>query len=107
MYQIWLRIKNYRSFVCYLRWCRWKKIDIRHDSSEKSSTTKINQHAVCVYLLFTNSSFVSNRYENDYYWGKYSIKNVSKDLKQHTTKIMKCEKLKMISLTDEINKWTI
>ena len=44
-----------------------KKIDIRHDSSEKSSTTKINQHAVCVYLLFTNSSFVSNRYENDYY----------------------------------------
>lgn len=84
-----------------------KKTDIRHDSSEKSSTTKLNQHAVCVYLLFTNSSFDSNRYENGYYWGKYSIKNISKDLKQHTPKIMKCEKLKMISLTDEINKWTV
>ena len=44
-----------------------KKIDIRHDSLEKSSTTKLNQHAVCVYLLFTNSSFDSNRYKNDYY----------------------------------------
>ena len=76
-----------------------KKIDIRHDSLEKSSTTKLNQHAVCVYLLFTNSLFDTNRYKNDYYWGKYSIKNIPKDLKQHTTKIMKCEKLKMISLT--------
>ena len=84
-----------------------KKIDIRHDSLEKSSTTKLNQHAVCVYLLFTNSSFDTNRYKNDYYWGKYSIKNIPKDLKQHTTKIMKCEKLKMISLTGEINKWTV
>ena len=44
-----------------------KKIDIRHDSLEKSSTTKLNQHAVCFYLLFTNSSFDTNRYKNDYY----------------------------------------
>ena len=41
-----------------------------HNNSEKLSTTKINEHTVSGYSLFTQCSFDRTKNELDYYRGK-------------------------------------
>ena len=64
------------------------KIDICHNNPEKSSTTKINNHAVSGYSLFTNCSFDTAKNKLDHYRGKDCMEMFCKDLKKHATKII-------------------
>ena len=52
----------------------FKKIDTCHNNPEKSSTTKINKHAVFGYLLFMHCSFDATKNKHNYYRGKNCIK---------------------------------
>ena len=63
------------------------KIDTCHSNPEKSSTTKINKHAGSGCSLFTHYSFDSTENNHDFYRGKDCMKNFSRDLKKHVTKI--------------------
>ena len=59
-------IKN--SFIFYVDIeSLLEKIDTCHSNPEKSSTTKINKHAICGYSLFTYCSFdtIKNKYDYD------------------------------------------
>ena len=80
-----------------------EKMSSHHNNSEKSSTTKINKHIPSGYSLFTQCSFDATKSKLDCYRGKHCMKNFSKDLKAHATKIISYEK-KMILLTHEENK---
>ena len=81
-----------------------EKMDTCYDSSEKSSTTKINKHAPSGYSLFTHCSF--NKAENkiDYYRGEDCMKKFCADLREHVTKIINYEKEEMIPLTKREEK---
>ena len=74
-----------------------EKIDTWHNNSEKSSTAKIYIHTACGYLLFTHCLFDSNKNKHNYH---------SEDSREHATKIINCEKLKMPPLTKEDKKKT-
>ena len=65
-----------------------EKMSSRHNNSEKSSTTKINKHIPSGYSLFTQCSFDATKSKLDCYRGKHCMKNFSKDLKAHATKII-------------------
>ena len=65
---------------------------------------KTNKHTVSGYLLFTHCSFDRAKSKLGYYGGKDCMKNLCKNLKEHTIKIISYEKKEMISLaTEEIN----
>ena len=68
-----------------------EKINTCHNNPEKSSTTKTNSQTPC-YSLFTHSSFDATKNKLSYYRGKDCMKNFSKDLRKHVTKIIDCEK---------------
>ena len=66
-----------------------------------SSTTKINKHTPSGYSRFTYCSFDKSKNKLNYYRGKDCMKKFSKDLREHATKIIDCEKKKMIPLRAE------
>ena len=87
--------------------CLPEKINTFHNDPEKSSTTKINKHTVSGYSLFTCSSFDTKEKKLDCYRGEDSLKKFCKDLKEHITKTINCEKKKMIPLTKKKRKCMI
>ena len=76
-----------------------EKMDTCFDSSEKSSTTKINKHTPSGYSLFTHCSFNKAKNKIDYYRGEDCMKKFCLDLREHVTKIINYEKEEMIPLT--------
>ena len=71
-----------------------EKIDKCYSNPEKSSTTKINQHAASGYSLFTHCSFDATKNNHNYYRGKDCMKYICKDLRKHAEKIISYEKKK-------------
>ena len=67
----------------------------------ESSTTKINKYTPSGYLIFTSCSFDELRNKLNYYRGKDCMKKFCKDLKEHATRIINYEKIKIIPLTKE------
>ena len=67
----------------------------------ESSTTEINKHAPSGYSIFTHCSFDESKNKLNYYRKDDCMKNFSKDLREHVTKIINYEKKKMIPLTTE------
>ena len=76
-----------------------EKMSTCQNNPNESSTTEINKHAPSGYSLFTHCSFDKTKNKLDYYRGKDCMKNLSKDLREHATKIINYEKKKMIPLT--------
>ena len=70
-----------------------------YNNPEESSTTEINKHTPSGYSLFTHCSFDKTKNKLDYYRGKDCMKKFCKNLREHATKIINCEKKKMIPLT--------
>ena len=82
-----------------------EKMSTCHSPPEKSSTIKINEHTPSGCSLFTHCSFDLTKNKLDCYRGKTCMERFSKDVKQHTTKIIIYEKKNaMIPLIDEENK---
>ena len=77
----------YADLVCLL-----EKMNICHNNSEKSSTTKINKHTPSVYSFFTHCSFDTTENKLDYCRGKNCMRNFCLDLREHATKIINYEK---------------
>ena len=71
------------------------------NNPNESSTTEINKHTPSGYSLFTHCSFDKTRNKLDHYRGKDCMKKFSIDLREHATKIINCEKKKIIPLTTE------
>ena len=57
-----------------------------YDSSEKSSTTKVNKHTSSGYSLFTYCSFDETKNKLSHDRGKNCMKNFCLDLKKHAKK---------------------
>ena len=72
-----------------------------HNNPKKSPTTKINKYTPCRYSLFPHCSFDTTKNKLDYYRGNNCMKNFCFDLKEHATKIINYEKIKMIPLIKE------
>ena len=71
-----------------------EKMNTYHNNPKESSTTKMNKHTASGYSLFTNCSFDTTKNKLDYYRGKNCMKNFSRDLKEHATKMINYEKKK-------------
>ena len=78
-----------------------EKINTCYNNPEESSTTKINHHTPSGYSIFTHCSFDKSKNKLNYYRGEDCMKRFCKDLKEHATKIINCEKKDMIPLTKE------
>ena len=81
--------------------CLLEKIDTCYNNPEESSTTKINRHTPSGYSIFTHCSFDKSKNKLNYYRGEDCIKRFCKDLKEHATKIINCEKKVIAPLTKE------
>ena len=79
--------------------CLLEKMSPCHNNPKESSTTEINKHVPSGYSLFTHCSFDKTKNKLNYYRGKDCMKKFCKDLREHATKIINCEKKKMIPLT--------
>ena len=76
-----------------------EKISTCQNNPNESSTTEINEHTPSGYSLLTHCSFDKSKNKLDYYRGKDCMKKFCKDLREHATKIINCEKKKMTPLT--------
>ena len=72
--------------------CLLEKIDTCYNNPEKSSTTKISRHTPSGYSIFTHCSFEKSKNKLNDYRGEDCMKIFRKDLKEHVTKIINCEK---------------
>ena len=72
----------------------FEKISTCRNNPKKSSTTKINKHALSSCSLFTHCSFDTSKNRLDYYRGEDCMKNFCLNLKEHETKIIIYEKKK-------------
>ena len=81
--------------------CLLEKMSTCQNNPNESSTTEINKHIPSGYTLFTHCSFDKSRNKLNPYRGKDCIKKLCKELREHATKIINCEKKKMIPLTTE------
>ena len=81
--------------------CLLEKINTCYNNPESSSTTKINKHAPSGYSIYTHCSFDKSKNKLNYYRGEDCMKRFCKDLKEHATKIINCEKKVMDLLTKE------
>ena len=81
--------------------CLLEKMSTCINNPNESSTPKINKHTPWVYSIFTRCSFDKSKNKLNYYRGKDCMKNFSKDLREHASKIINYEKKKMIPLTTE------
>ena len=85
------------SFVVYVDLeCLLEKISACQNNPNESSTTEINKHIPSAYSIFTHCSFDRAKNKLNHYRGKDCMKKVSKDLREHATKIINFEKKKMI-----------
>ena len=71
------------------------------NNPNESPTTKINKHTSSGYSIFTHCSFDKSKKKLNYCRGKDCMKKFSKDLREHSSKIIDYEKEKMILLTAE------
>ena len=69
-------------------------MDTCHGNPEKSSTAKKYEHKASGYSVFTHCSFDTAKNKLDCYRGKDCMENFCKDLKEHATKTINCEKKK-------------
>ena len=76
--------------------CLLEKMSTCQNNPNESSTTEINKHTPSGYSIFTHCSFDQSKNKLDHYRGKDSMKKFSKDLREHTMKIINHEKKKMI-----------
>ena len=74
--------------------CLLEKINTCYNNPEESSTTKINKHNPSGYSIFTHCSFDKSKNKLNYYRGEDCMKTFCEDLREHTTKIINCEKKK-------------
>ena len=81
--------------------CLLEKMSTCINSPNESTTTKINKHTPLGYSIFTHCSFDESKNKLNYYRGKDCMKNFSKVLREHASKIIDYEKKKMIPLTIE------
>ena len=81
--------------------CLLEKINTCYNNPEESSATKINHHTPSGYSILTHCSFDKSKNKLNYYRGEDCMKRFCKDLKEHATKIINCEKKDMIPLTKE------
>ena len=81
--------------------CLLEKTSACINNPNESSTTKINKHTPSGYSIFTSCSFDESENKLNYYRGKYCMKKFSKDLREHTSKIINSEKRKMIPIITE------
>ena len=79
--------------------CLLEKMSTCQNNPKKSSTTEINKHTPSGYSIFTHCSFNQTKNKLNHYRGKDCMKKFCKDLREHATKIINCEKKKMIPLT--------
>ena len=56
-------------------------MDTCTNDPDKSSTTQINKHEMCVYSLITHCSFDEKNNKTDYYRRKDCLKKFCQDLK--------------------------
>ena len=98
--------KSIRSpFIIYADLeCLLEKISTCYNNLEESSTTEINKHTPSGYSLFTHCSFDKTKNKLDYYRGEDCMKKLFLNLREHATKIINCEKKKMIPLTKKEEK---
>ena len=76
-----------------------EKLSTCYNNPKDSSTTEINKHVPSGYSLFTHCSFDKTKNKLDYYRGEDCMKKSCNDLREHATKIINCEKKKLIPLT--------
>ena len=81
--------------------CLLKKMSTCKNNPNESSTTKITKHVPSGYSIFTHCSFDESKNKLNYYRGKDCMKKFSKDLREHTSKIINYENKKMIPLITE------
>ena len=81
--------------------CLLEKMSTCINNPNESSTTKINKHTPSGYSIFTHCSFDKSKNKLNYYRGKDCMRKFSKDLREHSSKIIDYEKKKMILLTTE------
>ena len=79
--------------------CLLEKISMCQKNSNESPTTEINKHTQSGYSLFMHCSFDKSKNKLNYYRGKDCMKKFCKDLREHATQIINCEKKKMTPLT--------
>ena len=72
--------------------CLVEKINTCYNNPEESSTTKTNKHTPSGYSIFTHCSFDKSKNKLNYYRGNDCMKRFCKDLREHATKIINCEK---------------
>ena len=81
--------------------CLVEKMSTCQNNPNESSTTEINKHTPSGYSIFTYCSFDQTKNKLGHYRGKDCMKKFCKDLREHATRIINCEKKKMIPLTTE------
>ena len=81
--------------------CLLDKIDTCYNNPEESSTAKISRHTPSGYSIFTHCSFDKSKNKLNYYRGEDCMERFCKDLKEHATKIINCEKKVLVQLTKE------
>ena len=79
--------------------CLLEKMSTCYNTSEESSTTKINKYTPSGYSIFTHCSFDKSKNKLNYYRGEDCITKFCKDLREHATKIINYEKKDLIPLT--------
>ena len=79
--------------------CLLEKMSTCYNTSEESSTTKINKYTPSGYSIFTHCSFDKSKNKLKYYRGEDCITKFCKDLREHATKIINYEKKDLIPLT--------
>ena len=79
--------------------CLLEKISTCQNNPRESSTTELNKHAPSGYSLFTHCSFDKSKNKLNHYRGKDCMKKFCKDLREHATRIINCEKKIMTPLT--------
>ena len=84
--------------------CLLERISTCYNNPEESSTAEISKHTPSGYSLYTHCSFDKTKNKLDYYRGEDCMKEFCRDLRKHTTKIINCEKKKMIPLTTKEEK---
>ena len=74
--------------------CIIEKIDGCKKNPENSSTTKVSEHILSSFSMFTISSFRSIENKHDVYKGKDCMKNFCEYLREHTMNIINFKKKK-------------
>ena len=83
--------------------CLLEKMDACYNNPKESSTTEINKHAPSGYSLFTHCSFDKSKNKLNHYRGKDCMKKFCKDLREHATKTINCEKMTPLTTKEKIH----